>query len=126
MAAEIIPASEWKAGLFDCFKNPAMCLWACCVPCGMPCMQAVDTLVLTSQKDDARRAFLFGCFLCCFGAAYNTKLVRERLRIDSSYLMDCLKWCFCPCCIAVQEWREVMLAKKGDDKVLIWRAVDGY
>jgi Cys-rich protein (TIGR01571 family) len=126
MAAEIVPSSDWKAKLFDCFENPVMCLWACCVPCGAACMQAVDAYVFSGEKWDATRAFFLNCCLCCFGAAYNTKAVRERLKIDSNYAIDCVKWMFCPCCTAVQEWREVMLAKKGDDKTLIWRVAQGF
>lgn len=86
-------------------------------------MQAVEAHELTSQKIEASRACVLNYCLGSFGAAYNTMLAREILRIDSSYLIDCSKWCFFPCCTAVQEWREVMLAKKGDDGILIWNVM---
>jgi Cys-rich protein (TIGR01571 family) len=126
MANIQVPAGDrdWQATLCGCTNNPCMCAWAFLVPGGCCCMQMIQAMVLhpTNENREAAKACLCNTFLCCFGAAFNRLKVREDLGIHGQYFNDCLVWTFCPCCGSTQEWREVMLQKKTDEKVVIWNA----
>ena len=114
---------QWDKDLFDCFKNPIMCLWSWCIPCGSTCMQAVNAKVINEGHDSSKHcwtAFFCNCCLCYFGAAYNRMKVREKYSIQGNYFIDCLLECFCPCCAVTQEWRQVMDKENGDGDLKIW------
>ena len=48
----------WNFKLFDCHKNLLMFAWACCVPCGIVCMQSVDASLTSNLKFPAISACL--------------------------------------------------------------------
>lgn len=117
---ELINMGGWDIDLFDCKKNPVMFLWACCVPCGGVCMQAIDAKLTRSEDNALMIACLLSCCLGCIGAIINRMRVRDKLSIHDSLLMDCLLTCFCGPCSVTQEYIEVMQKKKGNAKALIW------
>ncbi|CAG9325324.1 unnamed protein product [Blepharisma stoltei] len=111
----------WRYTIFQCFDNPGMCLWACCVPCGMSCMQACDAKYSDPDNKNALiTAFLCSCCLGCIGSVYNRYKLRKKLHVEDSILYDILFWCCCPCCSATQEWMTVFSEKKANQKVTIW------
>jgi Cys-rich protein (TIGR01571 family) len=119
----------WEFGLFDCFAQPVMCIWMLFVPFGMNLMQLVEGRLIYT-KDDPKynfhqgRTIFCACCMCCIGFAYNRMNFRSELRIRGTFLTDlCLYMC-CPCCALMQEWRQTMLDKRGQEKVYIWRALD--
>jgi Cys-rich protein (TIGR01571 family) len=125
MMGELIKMGGWDIDLFDCKKNPIMFLWACCVPCGGTCMQAVDAKLTQNDKNAPLFACLLDCFCGCIGAAINRSRVREQLSIHDSILMDVLLSCFCGPCSITQEYIQVMQKKKGNEKAVIWEVYKG-
>ena len=111
----------WDIGLFDCGKNPIMFLWACCVPCGSVCMQAIDAKLTDNDKN---AALIAGLLICCcgnIGGIINRYRLREKLNIKDSVVFDVVFWCFLPCCAVTQEYITVVKDKKGEEKLPIWK-----
>lgn len=107
---------NWKVTVFDCSKNCTMCLFSCCVPCGIACMQCYEFRTLLPANNDSTLACLIAA--CCgfIGAAWNRTKLREVMKIEGNFLMDLVCYCCCPYCSATQEWREVMMrVHKKDD-----------
>lgn len=124
--AQSKPAAEitWSQTLFGCFENPVMFVWSLCVPCGAACMQGVDAKVLFPENSNAGMiACLLNCCLCCLGAGWNRKSLREVFKYEGSYIVDCLLSMCCCCCAVSQEWREVFASKHSDANMPIWRAL---
>lgn len=117
-------AETWQQTLFGCFDNPVMCLWSCCVPCGLSCMQAIDAKVMFPEDDKAGVvACLMNCCLCCIGAAWNRKNIRDLFNYEGNYIVDCMLELFCCCCAVNQEWREVFAKKHNEPTMPIWKAL---
>lgn len=94
----------WKYNLLQCGENPVMCLWACCIPCGIACMQS--TAAKYADKDNKHAptvAFLLSCCCGCVGSIINRYRLRQKAHVTDSLIWDILSWCFCPCCSATQE-----------------------
>lgn len=114
----------WSFDLFKCFGNPIMCLWSWCIPCGFECMQCVDANHVLGEGK-GMKAFLCAWCLCCIGAGMNRKDLREELKIEGSFIMDCLlTWC-CGCCTVTQEWQETMNNAYKEPKKTIWAVFSG-
>ena len=113
----------WDFKILDCSQNLIMYLWACCVPCGMVCMQSLDAKLTNKDKNACLIAFLLDCCCGCIGGIINRHRLKVDLEItDESIIMDILFWCFLPCCAATQEYMQVMKNKKGNEKLMIWEA----
>ena len=116
--------TAWKNNLFGCGGNAIMCIWSWCVPCGFHCMQCVDANHVLGEGTGIKAFFCAWC-LCCIGAGFNRKEIREELKIEGTFLMDCLmEWC-CGCCAVTQEWQEAMEKSYKDPKKAIWRVFKG-
>mmetsp|Transcript_32109 Transcript_32109/g.55406 ORF Transcript_32109/g.55406 Transcript_32109/m.55406 type:complete len:126 (+) Transcript_32109:2331-2708(+) len=115
MATSLKP---FDISLFQCFDNAIMCLFAWCVPCGGLCMQAIDAKVVLSEKEPNAAIIAYLCAWClgAYGAGYNRYKIRDSLKVEGSYIVDCLLHCFCGVCAVTQEWQVVMKEKKGDPK----------
>mmetsp|Transcript_21973 Transcript_21973/g.40109 ORF Transcript_21973/g.40109 Transcript_21973/m.40109 type:complete len:148 (-) Transcript_21973:147-590(-) len=123
-AIQSVAEATFNQKLLGCFDNPIMCVWALCVPCGLACMQGVDAKVLFPDKGNAGLiACLLNCCLCCFGAGWNRKELREVFKYEGSYIIDCLLELFCCCCAVTQEWREVFASKQSNPNTPIWSAL---
>lgn len=112
---------DWDKHVFECFSNPLMCLWACFMPCGANCMQAVsaDLMFKNSNPNAKYMALAMGACLCCLGAAYNRERLRVKFDIKGNYVLDCLLWLLLPCCSVTQEWRTVMAEYYSDENYSI-------
>lgn len=107
-------------GIFGCFDNITMCLFAWCVPCGGVCMQALDAKsVFSEDKSAGMKACLLAWCCCCFGAAYNRTQLRNKYGLEGSYLVDCLLHWFCGVCAVTQEWQHVFNDLNKDPKTTI-------
>mmetsp|Transcript_809 Transcript_809/g.1746 ORF Transcript_809/g.1746 Transcript_809/m.1746 type:complete len:125 (+) Transcript_809:1242-1616(+) len=113
---------DWKAGIFSCCRNPVMCIYSCCIPFGISCMQGVLAKLLFESNGTGLFACVISCVLCCYGAGWNRTQQRVKLQIEGSYVQDVICSCCCPCCSVVQEWREGMMHRFGDDTVVICSA----
>lgn len=109
----------WKAGIFSGLKNPLMCCFSCCVPCGGCCMQGTLAKILFESRNTGLFACLISCVLGSYGAAWNRTQQRVKLQIEGTYVQDLICHCLCPWCSVTQEWREAMIYRFGDDKVVI-------
>lgn len=111
----------WDVKIFDCVKNPIMFLWACCVPCGGACMQALDAKLTESDKN----AWIIACLLdvCCgcIGMIFNRYRLRNALSIHDSIILDILFSWFLPCCAVTQEYMQTMDKKGHNQKDPIWK-----
>lgn len=115
---------DWSTKLFACMESPLMFIWAWCVPCGTLCMQSLDAkLVHTENENAAIIACLCAWCLGCIGSGYNRHLLRTKLKIKGSFIIDMLLECFCCCCAVSQEWREVMKHKGKNVTTPIWEAI---
>lgn len=113
-------SNKWEADLCKCFDNAVMCMFACCVPCGYQCMQAIDAkLTLDTDDNAAVKACLCNICLGCFGAGWNRANIRSKDHIEGSYVLDCLMHCFVGVCAVTQEWQHVMKKKRGSHKKTI-------
>ena len=115
----------WNVQIFDCVKSPVMFLWACCVPGGSCCMQALDAKLTESDKNAWVIACLLDCCCGCIGGIVNRYRLRKALAIEDNVVLDILFWCFLGCCAVTQEYMETMDRKKGDKGLMIWVAYKG-
>mmetsp|Transcript_14981 Transcript_14981/g.14997 ORF Transcript_14981/g.14997 Transcript_14981/m.14997 type:complete len:121 (-) Transcript_14981:39-401(-) len=111
---------NWDFKTFDCLKNPIMCLWAFCVPCGDCCMQSCNAKITEPENPNAGLyGFLLPCCLGVCGAAFNRYKLRHKMNIEGAPIMDCVCHCCCSPCSVIQEWMHVMKHKRGDEKITI-------
>jgi len=117
----------FQFGLFDtanCSLNVVFA--ACCCPCIMwPTTVSNPKLNLIGFWP---AFFLMAVLICYQGIAggllvlallgalvYFRQAIRAHYSLDRgscmSVLVDCLSWCFCPCCAAAQEWKQVEYVK---------------
>jgi Cys-rich protein (TIGR01571 family) len=115
---------DWTTGLFKCNESLVMFAWACCVPCGSVCMQAINAkLVHLEASNGALVACLCAGFFCCIGAGYNRYLLSGKLAIKGNLCLDMVLECFIGCCAVSQEWREVMKLTNKPITTPIWAAL---
>lgn len=97
-------SEHFKENIWECWKDPKVCLISACIPGGYCCLQAhaVDKL----QRTGTVVPYLGVCFACCFGGMINRAAVRDKFSIKGKLYQDCLIWYFCPQCAACQEYRE--------------------
>ncbi|CAG9335840.1 unnamed protein product [Blepharisma stoltei] len=98
--------ADFDEPLCGCLQDMFSCLIVFCVPCGGICIQAYSVDKATSSGMVC--PFLWSCCLGCIGSAVNRGQIRQKYHIEGSFIMDCLISCFCGCCAATQEYREVM------------------
>jgi Cys-rich protein (TIGR01571 family) len=87
-------------------------------------MQAINAKILFAETAEhaGTVAFLMNCCLCCIGAGWNRRNLRDKLSIEGSFLFDCMLELFCCCCAVNQEWRETFARRFNDPNRPIWRA----
>ena len=99
--------SKFQEDLCGCFSDFGVCLFGCCVPCGIICLQAKAVSLVTN--DGVVIPYLLAS--CCFliGNALNRGTIRTRIGIYGSFIGDCCTWCYCAPCAGCQEYREARL-----------------
>lgn len=101
---------SFQEELFGCFSDMASCIWACCIPCGVICLQAKAVDMITG--DGMVIPCLLTMCLSCIGGAINRGTIRTKLGIQGSFVSDCLLWWCCGPCAGCQEYREAK--KRGN------------
>jgi len=117
---------NWKFGLFDCFSDPEICLWACCCPA----IRWADTMRYMGLLGFwIAFAIFFGLEV---GASTTGEILiwavlavvcagmRQEMRMAYgmneqggwTYLEDFCLYCCCACCTIIQEARQVEEAYK--------------
>ena len=97
--------SKFQEDLFGCFSECLVCLWGCCIPGGVCCMQAlaVDKALGTG----AIVPYILVWCLWCIGGTINRGKIRTRYGLSGGVVEDCLIWTYCWGCAGCQEYREV-------------------
>ncbi|KAJ0046945.1 hypothetical protein Pint_06573 [Pistacia integerrima] len=103
--------SEWQSDLFDCCREPSLCLKTCVYPCGTfsRIANAVSQgKISREQAIDTVMAYSLFCGCCCYTCCIRKKL-RDTYNIEGGSCDDFLTHLMCCCCAMVQEWRELQL-----------------
>ncbi|XP_044509306.1 cell number regulator 13-like isoform X3 [Mangifera indica] len=103
--------SEWQSDLFDCCREPCLCLKTCFYPCGTfsRIANAVSKGKISREEAiDRLTAYSLFCGCCCYTCCIRKKL-RETYNIEGGACDDFLTHLMCCCCAMVQEWRELQL-----------------
>lgn len=131
-ASDGLKDGEWKYGIFDCFSDPAICLFTCC--CSP--IRWADTLQMAGLMSfwqalgllaglEVLNILLLG--LCVWILILITQVVfRQKLRakfgMDAgdcpTVAGDACLYCFCFCCAVVQEARQLEEAYKTGHRVM--------
>ncbi|OVA02784.1 Uncharacterized protein family Cys-rich [Macleaya cordata] len=117
LISELEGRSEWQTDLFDCCREPCLCLKTCFYPCGtFKSIASVASNGIISREhachDLMAYSLAFGC--CCYTCWVRGKL-RKLFGIEGGLCDDFLSHLMCCCCALVQEWHEIEL-----------RGYDGY
>ncbi|CAG9327722.1 unnamed protein product [Blepharisma stoltei] len=123
---EIKDNSDWEFKLFDCAKNPLMCAWVLCVPCGGDCMQAVTAKVSDPRNRNAACvACLCSFTLFCYGGVFNRHRLSKKLGLKDNIFFNILTAACCESCGNTQEWMETMKRVKGNHELTIVDYIQG-
>ena len=88
---------DWKVGLFSCYEDPRLCIYAFCVPCYVVGRNAQDL------GDDCLLYGIAGCGGCDTTMRWR---IREKHGIPGSMLMDLLTHTVCWRCAIYQEAKQ--------------------
>jgi len=116
----------WRFGLFSCFSEPEICLWACCCPA----IRWADTMRQIGYLGFWMAfAVFFGISVVASATgaiaiwavlAFVCAAMRQEMRLaygmyeqgGCTYFEDFCLYCFCSCCTIIQEARQVEEAYK--------------
>lgn len=93
----------WISNFFGCCGNVPVCCFVMCCPGGH---LALHLLVTAEVQHSCIIPYCLYWYLGCYGLALNRMKFREFYEIQGNYCLDLLAWYFCPCCSAMQEYRE--------------------
>mmetsp|Transcript_5333 Transcript_5333/g.9780 ORF Transcript_5333/g.9780 Transcript_5333/m.9780 type:complete len:105 (+) Transcript_5333:264-578(+) len=97
--------ADFEEPLCGCCTDLLSCLIAWCVPCGTCGISAYS--VDKAAGDGMFIPFLLPCLIGCIGFAINRGKIREKYKLNGSFIIDCLLHWFCNLCAVTQEYREV-------------------
>ena len=96
--------ADFEEPLCGCFSDIFSCCCAFIVPGGYCFIQSKAVSIATGESMVV--PFILPCLLCCIGGAMNRGKIREKHKLDGSFVVDCLlHWCL-GCCATTQEYRE--------------------
>ncbi|KAJ5753121.1 hypothetical protein N7520_010038 [Penicillium odoratum] len=106
-------SKEWSSSFWDCFSPAKTCLLASFCSC---CLLGKSASRLKSPAlkeysyvngECCIYAASHYCYLCWIPLMMKRRQIRERFGIKGSSCNDCMVACFCPCCLLVQQEKEL-------------------
>ncbi|KAJ5526582.1 cell number regulator 11 [Penicillium frequentans] len=105
--------NEWSSSFWDCFSPTKTCALAWCCPCALlgrtssrledPALKEYSYM----NGDCCIYAATHYCYLCWVPLMMKRREIRRHFGIGGSSCNDCILACACPCCLLMQQEKEV-------------------